>query len=273
MPWSPRSPSAGSRFGLVDAGRYGFGDARVIAAVAGGLVLLALFVAVERRVSEPLLPPDLLRRRNFSVGSLETFLVYGALYASTFLLVLYLQAIGFSAFAAGLLTAPASLVLLLGAAAGGRLADRRGPRLPLTAGPVVLAGGLMLLFLLRPGSSWALVLPGTLVFGLGLCGIVAPITSVVLRAAPERHAGLAAGVSVTVARVGGLLAIALAGLIAAQAFHGHAGTRGRVPLARDEPPGLQRASEDAFRRGNPPRRRPRARRSGGRRGRDLRRRR
>jgi MFS family permease len=240
---------AGLTFGLVDAGRRGFGDARVLATLAGGLAVLGLFVVVERRVASPLLPPDLLRRRNFAAGNLETLLVYGTLYASSFVLVLYLQAIGFSAFAVGLLTAPTSVVLLLGAAWGGRLADTRGPRLPLTLGPLVLAGGLLLYFLVRPGSSWALVLPGSIVFGIGLCGIVAPITSVVLQAVPERHSGLAAGVSVTVARVGGLVAVAVAGLVAAQVFRGHAGTKGAVPLARNEPPRLQHASEDAFRAG------------------------
>lgn len=239
----------GLTFALVDAGRRGFGDLRVLCALAGGIAVTVVFVVFERRVAHPLLPPELLRRRNFAAGNLETLLVYGALYASTFLLVLYLQAIGFSAFAVGLLTAPISVVLLLGAAAGGRLADRRGPRLPLTAGPGVLAAGLLLLFLMRPGSGWGLVLPGVLVFGIGLCGIVAPITAVVLHAAPERQSGLAAGVSVTVARLGGLFAVAIAGLVAAQVFHGHAGTRGAVPLARDEPPVLQRASEDAFRAG------------------------
>ena len=214
-----------------------------------GLAVLAAFVAVERRIVHPLLPPDLIRRRNFAAGNAETFLVYGALYASTFLLVLYLQALGRSAFVVGLLTAPISLVLLVGAAWGGRLADRRGPRLPLAVGPIVLSAGLLLLFLVRPGSGWGLVLPGVLVFGIGLCGIVAPITSVVLQAAPERHSGLAAGVSVTVARVGGLFAIAVAGLVAASVFHGHAGAKGEVPLARNEPPSLQAASRDAFRAG------------------------
>jgi EmrB/QacA subfamily drug resistance transporter len=236
-------------FALVDAGNRGFGDQRVLATLGSSVALLVAFVGYERRVAKPLVPPELLRRRNFVAGNLETLLVYGALYASTFLFVLYLQAIGFSPFATGLLSAPTSIVLLLGAAAGGRLADRRGPRLPLTVGPVVLAGAILLFFLIRPGSGWGVVLPGMIVFGIGLCGIVAPITSVVLQAAPERHSGMAAGVSVTVARLGGLFAVAVAGLVAAQVFHGHSGTHGAVPLARNEPPALQAASEDAFRAG------------------------
>jgi MFS family permease len=142
-----------------------------------------------------------------------------------------------------------SIVLLAGAAWGGRLADRRGPRLPLTVGPVVLAGGILLYFLVRPGAGWGWALPAAIVFGTGLCFIVAPITNVVLQAAPARHSGMAAGVSVTVARVGGLFAIAIAGLVAAQVFHGHAGAKHAVPLARNEPPRLQQASEDAFRVG------------------------
>jgi EmrB/QacA subfamily drug resistance transporter len=236
-------------FGCVDAGRRGLADVLVLSVLAAGFLLLAAFVVYERLIAHPLLPGDLVRRRNFAIGNLETLLVYGALYASTFLLVLYLQALGHSAFVAGLLSAPISLVLLVGAAAGGRLADRQGPRLPLTVGPLVLAAGVLLLMLLRPGSTWALVLPGAVVFGVGLCGIVAPITNVVLQAAPDRQSGLAAGVSVTVARLGGLIAVAVVGLVAAQVFHGHEGTKGAVPLARDEPPRLQDASADAFRVG------------------------
>jgi EmrB/QacA subfamily drug resistance transporter len=236
-------------FGLVEAGPHGFGDARVLLALAVGLALLAAFVLVERQVETPLIPGDLLRRRVFVAGNVETVLVYGALYASGFLLNLYLQAIGFSPFAVGLLAVPTSVVLFLGAAWGGRLADRRGPRLPLTVGPLVLAAGLLLYFLVRPGSSWATVIPGALIFGVGLCGIVAPITTVVMEAAPDRHAGLAAGVSITVSRVGGLFAIALAGLIVASVFHRHDAAAGKVPLARDEPAELQAASRDAFRAG------------------------
>jgi len=236
-------------YGLVEAGPRGFGDARVLLALVVGLALLAAFVLVERRVANPLVPAELLRRRVFVVGNVETALVYGALYASGFLLNLYLQAIGFSSFTVGLLSVPTSVVLFLGAAWGGRLADRRGPRLPLTAGPLVLAVGLLLYLLVRPGSSWATVIPGALIFGVGLCGIVAPITAVVMQAAPHRHSSLAAGVSITVSRLGGLFAIAIAGLIAASVFHRHEAARGQVPLARGEPPALQLASRDAFRAG------------------------
>ena len=236
-------------FGLVEAGPRGFGDARVLLSLAVGLALLAAFVVVERHVDSPLIPGELLRRRAFVAGNIETVLVYGALYASGFLLNLYLQAIGFSSFTVGLLSVPTGVVLFLGAAWGGRLADRRGPRLPLTVGPLVLAVGLLLYFLIRPGSSWATVIPGALIFGVGLCGIVAPITTVVLEAAPQRHSGLAAGVSITVSRLGGLFAIAIAGLIAASVFHRHEAANGKVPLAPAESAEVQVASRDAFRAG------------------------
>jgi EmrB/QacA subfamily drug resistance transporter len=236
-------------YGLVEAGPHGLGDPQVLLALAVGLALLAAFVVVERHVATPLIPGELLRRRAFVAGNIETVLVYGALYGSGFLLNLYLQAIGFSSFAVGLLSVPTGVVLFLGAAWGGRLADRRGPRLPLTVGPLVLAAGLLLYFLIRPGSGWATVIPGALIFGVGLCGIVAPITTVVLEAAPQRHAGLAAGVSITVSRLGGLFAIAIAALIAASVFHRHEGAAGKVPLARHESAELQVASRDAFRAG------------------------
>jgi EmrB/QacA subfamily drug resistance transporter len=236
-------------FGFVEAGTGGFADPVVIAALAGGVVLLAAFVVAEQRIAAPLLPLDLFRSRNLSVASLETFLVYGALYASGFLISLYLQALHYRPVTVGLLGLPSSLMLVAGAAWGGRLADRRGPRLPLTAGPVVLAVGLALYLLVRPGSSWALVLPGAIVFGIGLCGIVAPITNIVMVSAPDRLAALAAGVSTTVARVGGLFAVAIASLVAASVFHGHAAAKGKTPFEKNEPPALQRASEDAFQAG------------------------
>ena len=224
-------------FGLVEAGPRGFGDARVLLALAVGLALLGRVRAGRAPRRHPLIPGELLHRRNFVVGNIETVLVYGALYASGFLFNLYLQAIGFSSFAVGLLSLPTSVVLFLGAAWGGRLADRRGPRLPLTVGPLVLAVGLLLYFLVRPGSSWATVIPGALIFGVGLCGIVAPITAVVMEAAPDRHSGLAAGVSITVSRVGGLFAIAIVGLVAASVFHRHEAARGRC-----RSPGTRRPS-------------------------------
>jgi EmrB/QacA subfamily drug resistance transporter len=236
-------------YGLVEAGPRGFGDARVLLALAVGLALLAAFVVVERHVASPLVPAELLRRRVFVAGNIETALVYGALYASGFLLNLYLQAIGFSSFTVGLLSVPTSIVLFLGAAWGGRLADRRGPRLPLTAGPLVLAVGLLLYLLVRPGSSWATVIPGALIFGVGLCGIVAPITAVVMQAAPHRHSSLAAGVSITVSRLGGLFAIAVVGLISASVFHRHEAAAGKVPFVRGERAEVQVASRNAFRAG------------------------
>ena len=175
--------------------------------------------------------------------------MYGALYASGFLVSLYLQAVHYTPLQVALLALPTSLVLVAGAAWGGRISDRRGPRLPLTLGPVVLAAGLLLYLLVRPGSSWALIALAAFVFGLGLCGIVAPITNAVLQSAPDRLSGLAAGVSTTVARVGGMFAIAIAALLASSAFHGHAAARGKTPFGKNEPPVLQQASKDAFRLG------------------------
>jgi MFS family permease len=121
--------------------------------------------------------------------------------------------------------------------------------LPLTAGPLVLAVGLLLYFLVSPDSSWATVIPGALIFGVGLCGIVAPITAVVMQAAPDRHSSLAAGVSIAVSRLGGLFAIAVVGLVAASVFHRHDAAAGKIPFARDEPAAVQVASRDAFRAG------------------------
>jgi EmrB/QacA subfamily drug resistance transporter len=231
-------------FGLVEAGRDGFDAPAAWTALAAATVAIVAFLAFERRTAEPMLPLDLFRRRNFSVGNAETFLVYAALNAAMFYLALYLQTVGFSPFEAGWLLAPASVILVLLAARFGRVADRRGPRVLLTAGPALIGGGTLLFVLLGREPEWSRVLPGVLVFGLGLALTVAPITATVLRSAPDRYSGVAAGVNSTISRLGGLVAIALVGLVIASAYDGPG-----QPLAKDQGGEAARASLDAFRTG------------------------
>jgi EmrB/QacA subfamily drug resistance transporter len=176
-----------------------------------GVLALAAFVAVERRSRHPLVPPVLFADRVFSVANVVTLLVYGALGVVFLLLVLQLQTVaGFSPLAAGTALLPVTLVMLLFSARAGALAGRIGPRIPMTAGPLVSAAGLLLLLRIDADTSWALdVLPAVLVFGAGLALTVAPLTSTVLDAAPDRYAGSASGVNNAVARAAGLLAVAV----------------------------------------------------------------
>jgi EmrB/QacA subfamily drug resistance transporter len=171
----------------------------------------AAFVVVERRTAAPMLPLHLLRSRTFAVANAVTFVVYGALSGALFLLAVQLQtALGYSALEAGAALVPLTALLLLLSARVGALVPRVGARVLLTVGPLVAAGGLLLMTRAEPGTTYLTgVLPGVLVFSLGMCLVVAPITSTALTALAPEHAGLASGVNNAVARVGGLLAIAV----------------------------------------------------------------
>jgi Na+/melibiose symporter-like transporter len=139
-----------------------------------------------------------------------TLLVYAALGAALFFVVLQLQTVGgYGPLTAGLASLPITILMLFLAARGGALATRIGPRIPMTFGPLVMAGGtLMLLAVGSDVNYWLDVLPGMTVFGLGLALMVAPLTATVLAAAPDEHAGIASGVNNALARAGALLAVA-----------------------------------------------------------------
>jgi Na+/melibiose symporter-like transporter len=179
-------------------------------AVVIGLLAGVGFLVVEARVPEPMLRLELFRIRAFSATNVVTLLVYGALGAISFFVVLELQTVaGWSALAAGAAFVPMTLVILASASAFGRLGQRTGPRLPLTIGPLVMALGTIGLLRISPDVDYLVdVLPAVVVFGLGLALLVAPLTATVLGAVPDEHAGIASGVNNAVARAGSLLAVA-----------------------------------------------------------------
>ena len=197
-------------YGLTSLGERGLALDLAIGLVAGVLALVA-FVIVERRSPHPLVPPALFRNTTFSAANAVTLLIYGALGVVFLLLVLELQTVaGFSPLAAGSALLPVTAVMLLFSARAGALAGRIGPRLPMTLGPLVAAGGLLLMLRVDATTSWLLdVLPAVLVFGAGLALTVAPLTATVLDAAPDRYAGSASGVNNAVARAAGLLSVAV----------------------------------------------------------------
>jgi predicted MFS family arabinose efflux permease len=177
---------------------------------------LVAFALRERSAREPMLPLDIFRSRLFTATNAVTFAVYAAIGGVFFWLVLQLQVVaGFSPLEAGLALIPTTVIMLLLSSRMGALAQRIGPRLPMTVGPLVCAAGVFGLSKLDKGATYlADVLPWVSLFGLGLAITVAPLTSTVLAAAPERHAGLASGVNNAVARVAGLLAVAVLPLVA-----------------------------------------------------------
>jgi EmrB/QacA subfamily drug resistance transporter len=178
-------------------------------ALVAGVVALALFLLVEARTAHPMMSLRLFRSRVFSVSNAMTLLVYGALGAMTFFLVLQLLvSLGYTPLQAGLATVPITLVLLLLSSRAGALATRIGPRPLMAGGPMLCAVGTWLLRGVGDGSYWSEVLPGLLLFSLGLAALVAPLTTTVLAAAPDRSAGVASGINNAVARTGSLLAVA-----------------------------------------------------------------
>jgi len=201
---------AGLTYGLTEWPNRGGTDPLVLATLVVGVLGLVGFVIAERRSTHPMLPLDVFRSRQFTAANLVTFAVYGAIGVVFFLLVLALQVVaGFSPVAAGIALLPITVLMLLLSARAGALAQRIGPRIPMTVGPLVCAVGLLLMTRIGQGASYlADVLPAVIVFGLGLSLTVAPLTATVLAAAEDRHAGVASGVNNAVARVAGLLAVA-----------------------------------------------------------------
>jgi EmrB/QacA subfamily drug resistance transporter len=206
---------AGITFALIQASERGGMSPGVLISLAIGLAACAAFIAAERRAEQPMLPLDIFSSRQFSAANAITFVVYAALGGVFFLLVIMLQVVlGYSAIEAGMAALPVTILLLLLSARAGALAQRIGPRLPLTLGPLLVAAGMLMMSMIGAGDTYvADILPAVTVYGLGLALVVAPITATVLAAAEARHAGVASGVNNAVARTAQLAAVAALPLI------------------------------------------------------------
>ena len=193
-----------------------------------GAALLAAFFVEETRSRRPMVPLSVFRSRQFSGANATTLAVYAALSGAMFFVVVYLQtALGYSAVEAGAAFVPITILMLAFSARAGALAQRIGPRLPMTVGPVVAGTGIALFSLAGPGVSyWEGVLPGAVVLGVGLVLTVAPLTAAVLAAIDDRHAGIGSAINNAVARLAGLLAIAVLPTVA-----GISGAGGRLDLS------------------------------------------
>ena len=203
----------GPVFALIEEPRRGFGDPLIVAPLVVGLALFGVFLWWERRAPEPMLPLTLFSRRNFSFANLETLTVYAGLTTLTFFLVLFVQQLaGYSALQSGLALLPITVVMFVLSPRVGRLSMRLGPRVFMGAGPLVAAVALVALVRVRPGFSyWLELLPPLILFSVGLSMIVAPLTATVLADVDETDAGIASGVNNAVARVAGLLGVAVVG--------------------------------------------------------------
>lgn len=231
----------GLSFALVQGKESGWTAPAVLLAAGVGALALPVFLLWEARRERPMLPLDLFRSRNFSAANGATLGLYGAFNGAFFILMIYLQSVlGYSAFQAGAAALPLTLVFLALSSRLGRLSNATGPRLPMVAGQLSIAAALAHLALFEPGDSYLTsVLPGMVVFGLGLAVAVPPLTNAAMSSAPDRAAGKASGVNNTAARLAGLIAIAILGLVYSGSF------RAALTAPEEAPAGVAEAVERA----------------------------
>jgi EmrB/QacA subfamily drug resistance transporter len=206
---------AGVCFGLIAAPDFGWTDARALAPLVSGVVLLGVFLWVERRDPAPMLPLELFRSRTFSAVNLLTLLLYAALAAAFFFLPFaFIQVHGYSAVLTGVAFLPFTIIMALLSRWSGGLVDRLGARLPLVVGPAMTALGFGLLaYTVRGGAYWAFLVSLS-VLGLGMAVSVAPLTTTVMNAVPTDKMGVASAINNAVAALASLLAVAIFGAMA-----------------------------------------------------------
>lgn len=206
----------GPVFALIEQGNYGWGSPVVFLPLVLGLLSFAAFLFWQARAPHPMLPLGLFRIRNFWAGNIATVFIYAALSLGGFVLAIYLQQVaGFSATFAALATLPTSIANVALSSWFGSLSGRFGPRIFMTVGPILAGiGTLMYSGLGAEVNYWTQVLPGVIVFSLGLSMTVAPLTSAILGCVPTTQSGIGSATNNAISRVAGLVAIAMIGVIA-----------------------------------------------------------
>ncbi|WP_082104252.1 MFS transporter [Demequina soli] len=203
-------------YALVEQPRLGWSEPAVaIGAIVGVLALVGFFWR-QARAADPMLPLSLFTARNFAWGNLTTWFAYGGLALNGFIVSVYLQqGAGLSATAAGFAGLPITALVILGSTRTGAWGARFGPRIFMTVGPLTMGvGSFMLLAVSEDFTYWTQALPGIVVFGIGLTLMVPPLTSAILGAIEVARSGIASAVNNAVARIAGLVAVALIGTIA-----------------------------------------------------------
>jgi EmrB/QacA subfamily drug resistance transporter len=205
----------GPVYALIEQGHYGWGSPVILLPFIIGVLCFAGFIVRQRFASQPLMPLSLFTVRNFAIGNISTALVYAALSVGGFIISVFLQQVaGFPATLAALATLPLGILNITLSSYVGSLSGKYGPRLFMGLGPIVAGAGYLLM--LGAGAHvdyWTQLLPGVILFGLGVSATVAPLTATILGSISETQAGIGSAINNAVSRVAGLIAIAFLGLV------------------------------------------------------------
>jgi EmrB/QacA subfamily drug resistance transporter len=231
----------GLAFGTIRGQQRGWSEPDALLSLAVGAIATVAFPFLMTRRRDPLVPPKLFRSRNFSVTNLSTFVIYGALYVTlTFLGIFLIGTLGYNEQAAGIAGVPSTLFLVLFSSRFGKLAARFGPRLFMSLGPAIMSLGLLWFAripaesqgwvlggesssIVPPGDYFTDLLPGLVVFGMGLCIMVAPLTTALMTSVPAQNSGVASAINNAISRVGSPLVNALIFVAVASSFYASIG--------------------------------------------------
>ena len=210
-------------FGLIESNSGGFTQPQVIASFVIGILASIGFVFAELRAEHPMMPFGLFRSKTFAGANLLTLFLYAALGGIMFFLPFNLiQVQGYSPAAAGASLLPFVVMMFLLSRWAGGLVDHYGSKLPLVIGPLIAGAGFALFTL--PGSDvgsfWTTFFPAVIVMSFGMCIAIAPLTTTVMGAVEERHAGIASGINNAVSRTASLIAVAVFGVVMLTTFSG-----------------------------------------------------
>lgn len=223
----------GPVYALIEQAHYGWQSPLIWGPLAAGVLAWAAFLRCEQRAKSPMVPLELFKVRNFSVGNIATFMIYAGLALSSFLITIFVQEIGgYSALQAGLAMLPVTIIMFLFSSRFGALAGAIGPRLFMGFGPLIAGVGFLSMLLVDSRVDyWTQLFPGILIFGLGLTVTVAPLTAAILGSIESAHAGIGSSINNAVARVAGLVAVAAIGLVTGAAITLHGFRRGLIVMA------------------------------------------
>jgi len=201
-------------YALIEQPHFGWTHPLIYGTMGVGIVSLALFIWREKVAAQPMMPLGVFRSRNFTAGNIATLSIYAGLSLVAFLITIFVQQVGhYTATAAGLTMVPMSILMFFLASRFGKLSGEYGPRIFMTAGPLIVAAGFVTMLFIDASANYWAMLPGILLFGIGLSVTVAPLTAAILGAVDSKRSGIASAINNVVARVAGLVAVALIGTV------------------------------------------------------------